>query len=261
MGSEGLLASDTPRDRSLRKSRWPALLDVAQGLTGLVLAVFMAGHMVFVSSILVSKDLMYTVTKAFEGAYLFGESRPWFVSIAVLAVLVLFVVHAGIALRKFPSEYRQFRTFRDHRRRLRHWDTTLWFAQVVTGFAMLFLGSAHLLFMLVNPDQIGPYASADRAWGGAWPLGLLLLLAVELHAGIGLYRLAVKWNAFRTEAGGGIPRKTLRDAITVITLGFLLIGLTTLAAYLRIGYEHRERAGERYVPVAIVERARPGIVT
>lgn len=257
MRSDGLLFDGEPAERSLRKSRWPALLDLAQGVTGLLLVLFMAGHMVLVSSILVSKDLMYLVARAFEGYYLFGESRPWFVSIAVMVVLLLFIAHAGLAMRKFPSDYRQYRAFRDHRRRLRHTDTTLWWVQVVTGFAMVFLGSAHLIFMLVHPDQIGPYASADRVWGGGWPIGLLLLLAVELHAGIGIYRLAVKWKGLRTEAGEGIRRETLRTAIAVITAGFLLIGLATLATYMKVGYDHRDRAGERYVPVAAVDLARP----
>jgi hypothetical protein len=27
-----------------------------------------------------------------------------------------------------------------------------------------------------------------------------------------------------------------------------VLGLTTLAAYMKIGYEHRDRAGEPYVP-------------
>ena len=33
-----------------------------------------------------------------------------------------------------------------------------------------------------------------------------------------------------------------------ITVFFLTLGLLTLAAYMKIGHEHRDRAGERYVP-------------
>jgi len=28
----------------------------------------------------------------------------------------------------------------------------------------------------------------------------------------------------------------------------LVLGLTTLAAYMKLGHEHRDRVGERYVP-------------
>ena len=52
-----------------RKSRWPARMDLAQSLTGLALGLFMWGHMAFVSSILISHDAMWMVTKAFEGYY------------------------------------------------------------------------------------------------------------------------------------------------------------------------------------------------
>ena len=85
-------------------------------------------------------------------------------------------------------------------RMMQHEDTTLWFWQVFTGFALFFLASVHLYIMLTRPDRIGPYESADRVWSEhLWPLYILLLLAVELHGGIGLYRLAVKWGWF---AGG-----------------------------------------------------------
>ncbi|MCK7502345.1 MAG: hypothetical protein MZW92_80125 [Comamonadaceae bacterium] len=67
--------------------------------------------------------------------------------------------------------------------------------QVVTGFALFFLASVHLYQMLMHPGAIGPFESADRVWSGRWwPLYLVLLFAVELHGGIGLYRLAVKWG-------------------------------------------------------------------
>jgi len=233
-----------------RKSRWPAKLDIAQGVSGLLLAIFMWVHMLFVSSILISKDAMYTVTKAFEGLYLFGEARPWLVSLVVAVVLLLFVLHAALAMRKFPSGYQQFKTFMAHQRQLQHGDTGLWFVQVVTGFALLFLGSAHLVFMLANPDQIGPYQTADRVWGGMWPIYLVLLFAVELHGGIGLYRLAVKWNWFQSERGDGVSRTTLRRVMWGIIVGLISLGLVTLAVEMDNGYQHREQAGERYRPVA-----------
>ena len=74
---------------------------------------------------------------------------------------------------------------------MRHEDTTLWFWQVVTGFALFFLATMHLYVMLTHPDWIGPYESGDRVWSDTyWPLYLVLLFVVELHGGIGLYRLA-----------------------------------------------------------------------
>ena len=230
------------------KSRWPARMDLAQSLSGLVLGLFMWGHMFFVSSILVSKDFMWAVSKAFEGYFIFGRPYPVLVSFVVGGITALLVLHAFLALRKFPASYRQYRTFTSHRALLRHGDTTLWWVQVVTGFALFFLAAPHLFQMLMHPGAIGPYGSADRVWSGSWwPLYLVLLFAVELHGGIGLYRLAVKWGWLQgADADAG--RRRLKTAKWVLTAFFLALGLLTLAAYMKIGYEHRDRVGERYTP-------------
>jgi fumarate reductase subunit C len=231
-----------------RKSRWPARLDLTQSVTGLLLALFMWGHMFFVSSILISKDAMWTVTRAFEGYFIFGRSYPWIVSMVVAAIFALVVVHALLAVRKFPGNYQQFRTLRGHMRMLKHEDTTLWFWQVATGFALFFLASVHLYIMLTRPDRIGPFESADRVWTDRmWPLYIVLLLAVELHGGIGLYRLAVKWGSF-AGPNPAATRRRLKALKWAITAFFLVLGFATLAAYMKIGVEHRDRYGEAFVP-------------
>jgi len=241
-----------------RASRWPARLDVAQSLTGLALALFMWGHMFFVSSILLGKDAMWMVTRFFEGYFVFGRSYPWIVSVVVATIIALLVTHALLALRKFPASYQQYRTFRGHMRMMRHDDTTLWFWQVFTGFALFFLATVHLYVMLTRPDRIGPFESADRVWSEHyWPLYILLLLAVELHGGIGLYRLAVKWG-WLASADPDATRKKLKRLKWAITAFFLLLGFATLAAYVKIGIEHRDRAGERYVPSHLQPSAAPG---
>ena len=244
----GRLIAGVGLEGHARNSHWPARLDLAQSASGLVLALFMWVHMAFVSSILLGKDAMWTVTKFFEGYFFFGRSYPWIVSLAVASILALVVTHALLAMRKFPINYGQFRAFRGHMRMMRHEDTTLWFWQVVTGFALFFLASVHLYIMLTRPDRIGPFESADRVWSEhLWPLYTVLLLAVEVHGGIGLYRLAVKWGSF---AGGNAAatRHRLKLLKWAITVFFLALGFATLAAYIKIGIEHQDRYGERYVP-------------
>jgi fumarate reductase subunit C len=231
-----------------RKSRWPARMDLAQSLTGLALGLFMWGHMFFVSSILISKDAMWIVTKMFEGYFFFGRAFPIIVSGVVAVVFALFVTHAFLAMRKFPANYRQYRMFIGHRKLLAHEDTTLWWVQVVTGFALFFLASVHLYQMLMHPGDIGPYASADRVWSGRWwPIYLVMLFCVELHGGVGLYRLAVKWGWLEGKDANA-SRKRLKLAKWALTVFFLVLGLATLAAYMKIGHEHRDAVGERYAP-------------
>jgi fumarate reductase subunit C len=242
-----LIAGVGLSDKS-RASRWPARLDLTQSATGLVLVLFMWGHMFFVSSILLGKDAMWTITKLFEGYFFFGRAYPGIVSFVVACVIVLFVGHAFLALRKFPIDYRQYRLFRTHMRGMRHEDTTLWFWQVVTGFALFFLASIHLYVMLTRPDRIGPFESADRVWSDLyWPLYLVLLFVVELHGGIGLYRLCVKWGWFGV-AEPNATRKRLKRLKWVLTVFFIALGLATLAAYVKLGIEHAPKYGERYIP-------------
>jgi fumarate reductase subunit C len=249
----GLDLGDRPR-----KSRWPARMDVAQSMSGLILALFMWGHMFFVASILVSKDFMWAVTKMFEGYFVFGKAYPGMVSVLVGGISALIVLHAFLAMRKFPANFRQYRAFTGHRRLLAHGDTTLWWVQAITGFMLFFLASIHLYQMLMHPGDIGPYGSADRVWSGRWwPLYLVLLFAVELHGGIGLYRLALKWGWFEG-ANPGASRRKLQRAKWGLTAFFIVLGLATLGAYMKIGYEHRDRVGEPYVPTWMAPAAGEG---
>jgi len=183
-----------------RKSRLPAKLDYLQSFTGGFLALFMWGHMLLVSSILISNDFMYTVTKLLEGSFIFEGGNPLLVTIFAAIIFVIFITHAGLGMRKLPGNFKQFQVMRAHAKHMQHDDTKLWFTQAFTGFAMFFLGSVHLYVIMTNSADIGPYASADRVWSEwMWPLYILLLLAVEFHGTIGLYRLCVKWGWFDGE--------------------------------------------------------------
>jgi fumarate reductase subunit C len=257
MQNIGKAAAGAGPARAPRTSRWPARLDLAQSGTGLALALFMWVHMMFVSSILLGKDAMWTITKMFEGYFIFGRPYPWLVSVAVAGVTALLIAHAALALRKFPISWRQYREFREQMKMMRHEDTTLWFWQVITGYSLFFLAPAHLYVMLSRPDRIGPFESADRVWSDhMWPLYIVLLLAVELHGGIGLYRLAVKWGWFAGSDPNATRRK-LKKLKWAITVALLALGFATLAAYIKIGIEHAPNYGERYVPAHLQQTA-PG---
>ena len=119
---------------------------------------------------------------------------------------------------------------------------------VATIFALFFMASVHLYIMMTRPDRIGPFESADRVWTDLmWPLYLVMLFAVEFHGGIGLYRLALKWGWF----AGPDPlatRRKLRLFKWALTAFFLILGIATLLAYIKIGIAHAPHYGEHYVP-------------
>jgi fumarate reductase subunit C len=227
----------------------PAWLDIAQSVSGLVLALFMWVHLLLVSSILLGRDAMYYVTGFFELKFLTGwqHGYPVIVSVIAVGIFFVFILHAGIAVRKFPISWRQHRIIRHQMHMMKHADTNLWYYQIVTGFVMFFLGSVHIYVMASHPDKIGPYASADRFVSEYfWPLYLVLLIAVELHGTIGMYRLAVKWLSLNGKA----TRKRLKVVKNALTTAFLVIGFLTFATYMKIGWDHRDRPGERYVPAS-----------
>ena len=237
-----------------RKSRVPAKLDFMQSFTGGFLALFMWGHMLFVSSILISKDFMYTITKFFEGSFIFNEGQPIIVSIIAFIVFAIFIVHAALGMRKLPGNFKQFQVMKAHSKSMNHDDTKLWFIQAFTGFVMFFLGSVHLYIIMTHADEIGPYASSDRVWSEwMWPLYILLLLAVEFHGTIGLYRLCVKWGWFDGE-NPKASRKALKKVKWALTVFFLVLGFASLAAYMKIGMENAANGtvGQKYQPTAQV---------
>ncbi len=224
-------------------SRMPARLDLAQSLTGLALALFMAFHLLFDASILLGAPAFDWVSGALEGEPLFGYRIPVLVTIAALTIFVLFITHALLAMRKFPSNFRQYREIRQHARDMRHSDTSIWLVQAYTGFAMFFLGSVHLWIVMTQPETIGAWGSAHRIldqW--MWVLYVLLLLAVVFHAGFGMYRLAVKWGWF-VGADPDRGRKRLRNLAWAIIVFYTVLGLASLGAFIKIGLDGEDHLG------------------
>ena len=112
-----------------------------------------------------------------------------------------------------------------------HEESILWIWQVRTGMIVLVLGSFHLV--LVGIDVLTPLfgerigiesvTSLERVQAGLWLPYAILLICVEFHASVGLYRLAVKWGAFAK-----LGRKTLHTIERVILWLFLGLGFAIL---------------------------------
>ena len=229
-GIAGVGLADRPR-----KSRWPARLDLIQSAAGLALAAFLCVHLLLDSAILIGPEAADWVARFFEGEPFLGHGYPGIVSAAAFGLLLLIVVHAALALRKFPHDYRQYRSLRDHLGHFRHGDTRLWWWQVVTGFLLFFLAAPHLYVVITQPEAIGAVHSAQRVVAErAWLLYALLLPVVLFHAAAGVYRLAVKWG-WPAGRDGGTPRAAVRKAVWSVALVYLAIGIAVLGAYVGFG--------------------------
>ena len=239
---------------SVRKlNRWPALIELIQATTGLALVLFIWTHSFLVASILISDKAMYNVARFFEGYYVFGRPYPILVSAIAVIIFALVVIHAVLAIRKIPGSYREYNALRQHLKTFKHTDTLLWAVQVITGLLLMFFVSIHLYQMFSHPAGIGPYASADRIWSDSlWPVYLILLFSAEIHGGIGVYRLILKWGWFGLDKNNKTTvskrRNHLKLILLIIVSFFLILGTLTLATEVRKGIAHADKAGERYDP-------------
>jgi fumarate reductase subunit C len=83
------------------------------------------------------------------------------------------------------------------------------------------------MWVVLSDLPITALKSAARIRSGAWVFFYLLLLPlVELHVGIGLYRIAVKCG-FVQRTG----RKGLKRGENLLTLIFISIGVLTLIRF------------------------------
>jgi fumarate reductase subunit C len=211
--------------------------ELISGTSGLLLAIFMWGHMILVGSILTGRRGFDWMATALEEYYI---AQP-----TVVAVLVLFLVHALFAARKIPARLRERQQLLQVSRALKnapgaaggkrayrpHLESMLWIWQLRTGLIILVIGSFHviLLAMDVLTPLFGEHAGIEaettiaRVSSGLWLPYAILLLCVEFHASVGLYRLAVKWGA-----GTFLSRRTLRVMEQVLLWSILVLGSVTL---------------------------------
>ena len=235
MGSDAKLVYHGHAGRTTNPSPWPARLDLAQSLSGLLLAGFICVHLLLDSAILISPDAADWVARFFEGEQLLGRAHPWLVSVAAIGLFALILLHAALALRKFPHDYRQYRSFKQHSARFRHADTRLWGWQVATGFALFFLAAPHLFTVITQPEQIGALPSSLRVVEErAWILYALFLPVLLIHTAAGVYRLGMKWLPPAPATAAGFRRR-LRLGVGVVTAIYLLLGVAALITYVRHG--------------------------
>ena len=221
-------------------------LELVSGGTGLVLALFMWGHVVLVGSILTGERGFDWLATALEDYYI---AQP-----TVLAILFLFLVHAVFAARKIPAQLAERKRIAELAKGLResgrehvptrtahspfrpHLESMLWVWQVRTGFVIFVLGSFHLVLISIdiftplfgNMAGIESVSSMARVQEGLWIPYAILLLCVEFHASVGLYRLAIKWGADQW-----FSRTTLHRMEQVIF--WIILGLGTLTLLVLAG--------------------------
>lgn len=222
--------------------------EIISGATGLVLALFMWGHVVLVGSILTGERGFDWLATMLEDYFI---AQP-----TIIAIFTLFLIHAVFAARKIPAQLAERRRLVELAKGLRnsgrekvptrtpyspfrpHVESMLWVWQVRTGMVMLVLGSFHLVLLTLDiftplygsAAGIESVSSMARVQAGLWLPYAILLLCVEFHASVGLYRLIVKWGADLWLSRTALHR--IEQVIFWTVLGLGVLTLVVLAGWI-----------------------------
>jgi len=203
---------------AVQMMRSEAYLDFVQMLTGVVLIFFMWSHMILVASINLGSGVMNAIAGSLEETYLAQLGGP--------LIALIFLLHFILAARKLPFKYTEQKAMWQHSLRLNHLDTWLWVVQAATAMVILIMGSIHMWTVLTNLP-ITAAKSAARIQGGWWlAFYLILLPMIELHVGIGFYRIGVKWGWIKRA-----NRRFFQGIEKKLTLTFIVIGLISLFTF------------------------------
>ena len=201
--------------------RTEAYLDFLQMLTGVGLVAFMWCHMILVASVnldLGGGRVMNAIAHFFEATYMAQIGGPM-IALTMLA-------HFVLAARKLPFRAREQKAMWRHTVNFNHTDTWLWIIQAVTAFIILIMGCIHMWTVLTTLP-ITAAKSAARIQGGWWlAFYIVLLPMIELHVGIGIYRIGVKWGFIKRS-----NRKALHGFENKLTIVMIAIGLVTLFTF------------------------------
>jgi fumarate reductase subunit C len=175
----------------------------------------MWSHMILVASVNLGTGVLNSIAEFLERYYLAQMGGP--------VIGLLFLAHFVLAARKLPFRIKEQMAIWSHSIRFKHLDTWLWVIQAVTAMIILIMGSTHMWTVLTSLP-ISAQKSAMRIQGGWWFLFYALLLpVVELHVGIGFYRIGVKWGWIQRA-----NRHVFKRLENRMTLAFVAVGLITL---------------------------------
>ncbi|HKI81333.1 MAG TPA: succinate dehydrogenase/fumarate reductase cytochrome b subunit [Pseudodesulfovibrio sp.] len=198
-----------------------AALDWLQMLTGASLILFMWCHMLLVSSVVISPNVMNAIAHFFEATYMAQVGGP--------LIFLTFLVHFALAARKIPFRAEGQGTIWAHAKMMKHRDTWLWVVQAATAMIILILGAIHM-WVVLNDLPITAAKSAARMQHFWWFLFYMILLpSVELHVSVGFYRIAVKWGFVKSE-----QRKGFKRFETTLFSIFMVIGVITLIRFITL---------------------------
>ena len=202
----------------VQASRANAVLELALSLSGAGLAAFMLTHEALHVTLLFGAPTYDRVAEFMERYYLLTAVVP--------PLVALFFAHVFLVARRVPTAYSQQSTLLRHMCALRHLDTWTWLMQVLTGIALLVLASIHV-WVILTDLPIEASRGGARVFGVYIWLYVPFVVVVQMHAALGLYRIAVKWWL--------VSRPWARLIASVWLVATMSLGFVVLVAFYRLG--------------------------
>ena len=213
------------------------------GITGAILAMFICGHLILESSILLGKDAYQWTVHLLEVT--FPIAKP-----IVIVITMIFFIHFIWASRKIPGKLEDRKKMMELGKKIKgstkrwkqdasletsltnHFETSLWIWQVRTGMIVLATGAFHLILVAWNiftdmgvtgqEPGLSVAVATSRVESGLWILYAILMFTVVAHMAIGVYRLLVKWFA-----DTWFVRKYARIIFYFLFLFYTILGIAT----------------------------------
>ncbi len=189
-------------------------LDFFQVLSGVLLAIFVFGHLCLVSSVLLGPQV-------FDGLAWFLE-EIYIAQIILPGIFLLIILHFVIAARKMPFRQGELTAFFKHSKAMKHKETWAWLAQVITGIVLIAFALIHVWEVLSDLPITTEKSAARIQAPGASLFYLVLMFAAWIHVGIGIFRMGVKYGYITAAI-----RKKATFYIAMLVLACLCIGLLT----------------------------------
>jgi fumarate reductase subunit C len=198
--------------------------EIVSGGTGLILALFMWGHVVLVGSILTGERGFDWMATMLEDYFI---AQP-----TVIGIFTLFLVHAVFAARKVPAQLRERKRIAELAKGLRNSGRekvptrtphSPFRPHLESMLHLILLGLDVFTPLFGEMAGIESSTTMARVAAGLWLPYAILLLCVEFHASVGLYRLAIKWGADLW-----LSRRAMHLIEQIIFWVILVIGFVTL---------------------------------
>ncbi len=189
-------------------------LDFFQVLSGVLLGLFVFGHLCLVSSILLGAEVFDFIAYWLEEVYI--------AQAVLVGIFLLIILHFIIAARKMPFRQGELTNYIKHAKAMQHHETTCWLTQCLTGVVLIALALIHVFEVLMDLPITTEKSALRVQRTGATFFYLLLLLSAWVHVGIGIFRMGVKYGFIKTA-----NRKKITVGICCLIVACLIIGFIT----------------------------------